>query len=479
MSPKKTAFAIAAPLLLLAAAATLLPDFLNSRNIPDDPVPLRQACLSQLYNKCAECHVYTDNEPDIKNFDALLKQQNENRQATLLEADIDQRALRQLDLAELGTDPRTNGTPRKPNLGKLEKLNEVFTYKKMPPDEYRITHWGSSLTEEDINLIQQWTEAERKAYLRQWGMEEYAHLPIQPLPQQINVHPQKAALGKLLFADKRISGNDSVACSKCHIMASGGTDNQAFSKGATGRPLWINTPTLFNTAFHARMYWEGLVETLKDHAISEPLDPESLNGGSWKHIISKLSRDEALVKQFKTIYPEGMTAENISDSLAEYEKSLITPNSKFDKFLRGNTSALNETEKAGYDLFRKYRCLSCHAGPAMGGHSFEYIDLKDDYFKTRNMNRGDIGYAQFTKKARDLKRFKTPTLRNIELTAPYMHDASCSHLEDAVRIMLQYSVGVKNIANREEYLLTQFLKTLTGEWEGKPLPFGEHTDQAN
>lgn len=172
---------------------------------------------------------------------------------------------------------------------------------------------------------------------------------------------------------------------------------------------------------------------------------------------------------FAKIYPDGITGENITDAIAEFEKTLITPNSRFDQFLKGDALALNAQEQHGYELFKQNKCSTCHAGQAMGGQTFEVMGLKADYFGERgNVSEVDNGRFNVTSKAHDMNRFKVPTLRNIALTAPYFHDGSAETLDDAVAAMAQYQVGV-TLSKSEVEDISAYLKTLTGEYKGEML----------
>lgn len=173
--------------------------------------------------------------------------------------------------------------------------------------------------------------------------------------------------------------------------------------------------------------------------------------------------------QFTALYPDGITAGNITDAIAEFEKTLTTPNSRFDQYLKGNANALTKEEQEGYALFKSNKCDTCHAGEAMGGQTFEVMGLKADYFADRgNPVKVDNGRYNVTGDQLDMHRFKVPTLRNVALTAPYFHDASAQTLEQAVADMAKYQVGV-TLSQSEVDKITAYLKTLTGEYNGKPL----------
>jgi len=199
------------------------------------------------------------------------------------------------------------------------------------------------------------------------------------------------------------------------------------------------------------------------------MNPIEMGSKDWDEICAKLAQDPELTAAFTVVYPDGWNGKNVTDAIAEYEKTLITPNSRFDKWLKGDDKALTAQEIEGYQRFKMYRCSSCHVGKSVGGQSFEYMDLKKAYFEDRGNPLGsDEGLKGFTGKAEDLHRFKVPNLRNVELTAPYLHDGTVTTLDEAVRIMGVYLSGM-DIPKGDRDLIVGFLRTLTGEWNGKPL----------
>jgi len=192
-------------------------------------------------------------------------------------------------------------------------------------------------------------------------------------------------------------------------------------------------------------------------------------GGNWPDVIAKLRKDEVFVKQFRAAYPEGLTGPNICDAIAEFERSLVTPNGRFDRYLKGQADAITAEEKDGYRLFKIHGCATCHVGKILGGQSFEAMGRKQDYFTPRgNVGKPDFGRFNVTKIEVDRHKFKVPTLRNIALTAPYFHDGSIVDLKKAVKVMGTCEAGVE-LSDGDCETLVKFLHTLTGEYRGKPL----------
>lgn len=297
----------------------------------------------------------------------------------------------------------------------------------------------------------------------------HADEPLQPLPDALPVNAAKVALGEKLFVDKRLSGDNTVACVTCHDFSKAGTDNKRFAEGIRGQFGDINAPTMFNAAFNTKQFWNGRAADLQEQAGGPPMNPIEMGSKDWDEICAKLAQDPELTAAFTAVYPDGWNGKNVTDAIAEYEKTLITPNSRFDKWLKGDDKALTAQEIEGYQRFKMYRCSSCHVGKSVGGQSFEYMDLKKAYFEDRGNPLGsDEGLKGFTGKAEDLHRFKVPNLRNVELTAPYLHDGTVTTLDEAVRIMGVYLSGM-DIPKGDRDLIVGFLRTLTGEWNGKPL----------
>ncbi len=352
-----------------------------------------------------------------------------------------------------------------PTLAKMEWVIENNT---MPPAKFAAVHWGSRVSADDRANVLEWVRISRARYYNtHTASKEHANEPLQPLPEFILVNDKKVAFGQKLFNDKRLSGDDTVSCASCHALDKAGTGNARFSEGVRKQLGDINAPTVFNSTFNVRQFWNGRAANLEEQAGGPPFNPVEMDSKDWNQIIGKLATDDAFMADFKEIYPGELSGDKIANALAEYEKTLITPNSRFDKWLRGDKAALNRGEVEGYMRFKAYRCASCHVGKSVGGQSFEYMDLKKNYFADRgNPLASDEGLKAFTKKDDDLHKFKVPTLRNIELTAPYLHDGTVTTLDETIRLMGIYLSGVEVLPG-DRKLITDFLRTLTGEYQGK------------
>ncbi len=351
------------------------------------------------------------------------------------------------------------------NLASLAKLERSVQKNTMPLASYTAVHWGSTLSPVEKQALQQWVNDERK---QKFGVDAV----ITPIPDSLAVNQAKVALGNALYHDVRLSNDNTVSCATCHALDKAGTDNLPTSTGVRGQKGGINAPTVFNAAFHTQQFWNGRAKDLKEQAGGPPLNPVEMgysHPDDWKQIAAKLDADPEFSAAFKRVYPEGFNGDTITDAIAEYEKTLITPNSPFDRYLKGNKNAISEKAQKGYALFMELGCQTCHSGPAMGGQSFEYADLKGDYFGGRKLTPDDMGLQGFTQKEADKHKFRVPTLRNVELTWPYMHDASANTLEDAVTKMFHCQLGYDQLNKHEIDLLVEFMKTLTGEYSGRPV----------
>ena len=253
-------------------------------------------------------------------------------------------------------------------------------------------------------------------------------------------------------------------------METAGVDNYQYSHGVDDQLGGVNAPTVYNAVYNFVQFWDGRAKTLADQAAGPPLNPIEMASPSFDDIIAKLEADKSFAKAFKAVYPEGITEATITDAIEEFERTLITPNSRFDKWLRGDDSAITADELEGYELFKKYDCATCHVGKNLGGQSYELMGLRRHYFADRGMELTveDNGRYKETQLERDRHRFKVPGLRNVEHTWPYYHDGTRETLEDAVRDMGRYQSGVE-LADAEVNKITAFLKTLTGEYQGKLL----------
>lgn len=288
--------------------------------------------------------------------------------------------------------------------------------------------------------------------------------PISPLPASVSgVNKEKAELGRLLFQDTRLSKDNTVSCASCHRLNQAGIDGTRVSTGVMGAAGDLNSPTVFNSAFNFRQFWDGRAETLEDQ-VDGPVEHKKELATGWSEILAKLSKDENYRARFDRAYGAGISRENIKHAIAEFERTLITPNARFDRYLRGEVAALSDREKEGYRRFKAYGCVACHQGMNIGGNMFQTMGIMGNYFKDRGrpVLPSDLGRYNVTKNEADKHVFRVPSLRNVALTAPYFHDGSAASLEEAVNIMAKYQLGRK-LSKEDIDFIVAFLKTLNGE----------------
>jgi cytochrome c peroxidase len=301
--------------------------------------------------------------------------------------------------------------------------------------------------------------------------------PISPLPVDASVDnagkkldARKVALGGKLFPDRRLSKDNSIACASCHNLATNGADlpDRPVSLGVGGAKGSVNSPTVFNSRYNFRQFWDGRAANLVEQAAGPVHNPVEM-ASSWPEVLAKLNADGALVAEFKAIYPDGVQGKNIQDALATFQMTLTTPNSRFDKWLRGDKSALSAEEQKGYQLFKSYGCIACHQGQNAGGNMYQIFGVMGGYFAARgNPTEADNGRFNVTKNPADRHMFKVPSLRNVALTPPYFHDGTARTLEQAVDVMFRFQLG-RTAPDADKALIVKFLHTLSGEYQGRPL----------
>lgn len=411
---------------------------------------------------CAECHTADPKMPFYANWPVARK---------VIKEDIVE-GYKAFDVAPMLTALQAGTAVNEVDLAKVEKTVMDGT---MPLAKYYLVHWGSSLTAKKSAVMLDWTKAHRaEFYPNVLAAPEFANETVRPVPDAVEYDPDKAALGYLLYHDTRLSADGTISCATCHGINTGGVDNLKYSEGIDGQLGGVNAPTVFNAVFNFAQFWDGRAATLSEQAAGPPLNPVEMGSSSFDEIVGRLSEDREFVKSFNKVYPEGLSEATITDAIEQYERTLVTPNSPFDRYLKGDKSALTAEQTEGFELFKKVGCATCHAGVNMGGLSYELMGQRADYFKDRELQTksgltdGDNGRWAQTGIERDRFRFRTPGLRNVELTYPYYHDGSVQTLEEAVRMMAVYQSGQK-ITDREVASISSFLRSLTGEYQGRTL----------
>jgi cytochrome c peroxidase len=291
--------------------------------------------------------------------------------------------------------------------------------------------------------------------------------PITPVPASLHQDPARAALGRRLFGDVRLSGNSRVSCASCHDLRQGGADGRARSVGFAGRLTELNAPTVLNAALNFKQFWNGRADTLEAQVGVVVENPVEM-GARWPEVVRRVAQDPAYRRDFGASYRDGVTRANIENAIAVFERTLITPRSRFDRYLTGEPDAISAAEKAGYARFKQYGCIACHQGVNVGGNMFQKFGVMAAYPRPRGAANGaDLGRYLVTGDEDDKQVFKVPSLRNVALTAPYFHDGSAATLEQAIDVMFSYQLGREGTREDKE-LIARFLHTLTGAPAGQP-----------
>lgn len=281
-------------------------------------------------------------------------------------------------------------------------------------------------------------------------------LPKQEFPEE------KIELGEKLFMDPRLSKDGNISCNSCHNLNTYGVDNLPLSPGDTDEFGARNSPTVFYAHLHGMQFWDGRAKDVEEQAGGPILNPVEHNIPSEEFLEERIRGIEEYQKMFAKVYPDSaqpITFETITKAIGAFERQL-TPLSRFDKWLDGDNEALNTQEKKGLTAFIDNQCITCHNGPAFGGNMLQKFGVNGDYWELTKSEIIDHGLFDLTQEERDRYKFKTPGLRNVEMTYPYFHDGSVEKLEDAVRIMGQLQIN-EELTDQEVKDITAFLKSLT------------------
>lgn len=289
--------------------------------------------------------------------------------------------------------------------------------------------------------------------------------PIQPIQAAKITNPALVELGKKLYFDPRLSKSGFISCNSCHNLSMGGTDNIKTSIGHNWQEGPINAPTVLNSSLNLAQFWDGRAADLKAQAGGPIANPGEM---AFTHTlaINVLQSIPGYVAEFKKAFgSETVDIEKVTKAIAAFEETLVTPNSRFDKWLKGDKKALSKNELEGYQLFKDSGCVACHNGPAVGGNSFQKMGLVEPYQASSPAE----GRSAVTGKDADRFNFKVPTLRNVDMTYPYFHDGAANTLKEAVDTMGRLQLG-KKFTDAENAKIVAFLKTLTGEQPNFKLP---------
>lgn len=289
--------------------------------------------------------------------------------------------------------------------------------------------------------------------------------PIQPIAPAKVKDAALVELGKKLYFDTRLSKSGFISCNSCHNLSMGGTDNLKTSIGHNWNKGPINAPTVLNSSMNLAQFWDGRAKDLAAQAGGPIANPGEM-ASNHALAVEVLQSIPGYVSEFKKVFgSETVTIEEVTKAIAAFEETLVTPNSRFDKWLKGDKKALTPAEQAGYALFKDSGCTACHNGVAVGGNSFQKMGVVEAYKATSPAE----GRVAVTKDEADRFAFKVPTLRNVELTYPYFHDGEASTLSQAVDTMGRIQLG-KTFSAEENGKIVAFLKTLTGEQPSFKMP---------
>lgn len=292
---------------------------------------------------------------------------------------------------------------------------------------------------------------------------------IRPRHQQVSpIEPPRidnraeVELGRRLFFEKKLSGQQTVSCQSCHNLDAGGVDHLARSIGQGGARGERNAPTVYNAFLNSSFFWDGRAASLEEQAAGPIINPNEMHS-TWEQVVARLSADPAYAEEFRRIYHGPPSQEVVVRALAAFERTLVTLDAPFDRYLRGEVGAMSPQALRGYDKFRGLGCISCHQGVNLGGNMYEKFGVMGDYFQDRgHIQKSDWGRFNVTSKEEDRFVFRVPSLRNVELTAPYFHDGGAPDLKTAIKVMGRYQLG-RQLKPEDVDELAAFLCSLTGK----------------
>ena len=296
---------------------------------------------------------------------------------------------------------------------------------------------------------------------------DYAPVPgyeAMTIPADNPITAEKAALGRQLFFDERLSGDGSRSCYSCHQCELGLSDGRATAIGAFDRVLSRNSPTLWNIGYHSEFYWDGRAKSLEAQALAAWRGGNMGAGDRLEEIVSNLNTMAGYQGQFQSVFGQGATPENVSQALGTYMRTIVSHETPFDAWQEGDEAAVSDAAKSGYEVFKKAECTNCHDGVLFTDQQYHNVGIGMD------RDEPDVGRMANSDDAKDRGAFKTPTLRDVAQSAPYFHDGSVSTLEEAVDIMVNGGKDNDNLdrtnlkkvdlSDSEKEDLLEFLRSL-------------------
>lgn len=300
-----------------------------------------------------------------------------------------------------------------------------------------------------------------------------------PAPADNPTTAEKVELGKMLYFDPRFSSTGTVSCFSCHNVMEGGDDHRPTSIGVHGQAGGRNSPTVWNAAFHSVQFWDGRAASLEEQAKGPPVNPIEMGMENLDATIQRISDIPGYKAYFDKVFgvDNSITMDNAAKAIAAYERTLITPNSPYDRYVKGEKAALNEQQVRGMETFSSVGCTICHSGanfsgptmPAGQGFFMKFPTFTTSKYVSQYKLMDDTGRMQATKKEADKNMWRVPTLRNLVYTAPYMHNGSVKSLDEAVKVMAKTQLD-KDITAEQVADISAFLQALTGEFPEQTMP---------
>jgi len=308
---------------------------------------------------------------------------------------------------------------------------------------------------------------------------DWLALPEQaPAPADNPGTPAKVELGKMLYMDPRFSSTGTVSCNTCHNVMLGGDDNRPASMGVHGQMGGRSAPTVWNSAFSSVQFWDGRAASLEDQAKGPVANPVEMGMKDVEVAMNRVRQIPGYKAYFdKAFGPDAMTVDNAAKAVAAYERTLVTPNSAYDRYVKGDKKAMTEQQVRGMNTFAATGCTACHSGaafngptmPAGSGFFMKFPTFSDNDYVGKYDLMKDLGRFDVTKKDADKHLFKVPTLRNVALTAPYFHNGAVRTLDEAVRVMASTQLN-KKLNDQDTADIVAFLGALTGEFPAQTMP---------
>lgn len=296
------------------------------------------------------------------------------------------------------------------------------------------------------------------------GVDPAALKMFAPLPAEMDsasnpISDAKVNLGRMLYYEPRLSRSQDVSCNTCHQLDKYGIDNEPVSTGFKGQRGSRNAPTVYNAAGHVAQFWDGRAADVEEQAKGPVMNPVEMAMPSEDRVLAVLKSMPEYVAAFRTAFPGAanpVTFDNMAKAIGAFERKLVTP-SRWDKFLKGDKTALTDAEQAGFNKFVEVGCAACHNGAYLGGRSYQKLGMVKPW-----THDDDAGRYAVTKQNGDKLVFKVPSLRNIDRTAPYFHTGSVATLDQAVKTMAEYQNG-RTLSEPEVKLIVTWLRTLRGD----------------